>query len=145
MKNINAKFLLTITLVSLGSMASCDGDEFSPAEQMKRLLIGNGSKTWKIQSVTIDDTDQTIQFTGMTMKFSDDAYFTTDGGLVWPSSDTWEFTDLQAIAFYRSDGIEVQIETSGDRLLLSLDWTKTTYGGGRTASIAGEHIFEFGL
>ncbi len=35
-------------------------------------------------------------------------------------------------------------EISATKLVLALAWTKTTLGGGRVESVAGQHVFTFG-
>jgi hypothetical protein len=63
---------------------------------------------------------------------------------VWPSG-SWSFTDANATAFNRGDGISVQLTTLTETsLVMSLAWNKNTLGSGRVESIKGQHVFTMG-
>lgn len=139
------KLFLAIGLISLFGIQSCKKDDPKPTEVAQNQLIGDGNKTWKIQSVAVDGIDQTALFAAMTIKFSSTGYTTSGGGVVWPTPGTWNFVDDTATGFFRGDGIQVQLIVSETSLKLSLPWTLATFGGGRASSIAGAHVFTFGL
>src|SRR6478736_5015726 len=114
MKQVNIKsmnrilVLLFITGVML-QFASCKKADPKPSETevVKEKLT---SSTWTIQNVTVDGVDQTSVYQGLTINFTETTYTTTKGGLVWPASGTWSFTDETATTFKREDGIEVGVE-----------------------------------
>jgi hypothetical protein len=138
----SALFLLAILFFS------CEGDEpLSKEEKTRQLLIGNGStgKVWRVQSVTIDGVDNATLFSNMTIQFSETSFTVANGGVVWPSTSTWSFTDDEANVIERSDGIEMEVEVTENSLELSLSWDKDTFGLGRAASISGKHVFTFGV
>lgn len=134
--------IIIFTLAGLCSLASCKKDDPMPeTERVKELLKTN---TWRIQSVTIDNTDQTALFTGLTLKFTDTNYSTTNGGVVWPASGAWEFTDDTAEKILRSDGVEIRVEeVTATSLKLGLTRTSGTLGPGRVKSLSGNHLFSF--
>lgn len=109
-------------------------------EKLKKLM----ANTWSINAVTVDGVNQTSLFTSMTLNFTKTNYTTTHGGLVWPSSGTWEFVDKQGTTIIRNDDLEIRItELTSTSIKLSLTWESTTFGPGRQESIAGNHVFSF--
>src|SRR5436190_15915809 len=89
-KSYSILILNIITLIGLHSLSSCDKKDPTPQQINTKLLK---SKTWQVQSVTIDDVDKTSDFTGLTLQFQKSTYTTINGGVVWPSSGTWVFDD----------------------------------------------------
>ena len=145
MKNHTLKIFSSLLLLSILICFSCSkSEDVSPEKKTSKLLVGDGNKTWKVQSVSVNGVSQTALFTGLTIKFSDTSYTTANGGVVWPSPGSWAFTDKDAEAFMRGDGISVEVEVTETSLKLYMVWSKTTYGG-RVNSVAGQHIFTFGL
>ena len=137
------KFVATALLMtSMLLLLNCKGKDPEPSatDKVKAQLT---SSTWTLQKVTVDDVDQTSAYSGMTIKFTETTYTTTKGGLVWPASGTWAFTDDTATAFKRDDGVEVKTAATDTSLTLTLTWAKTTLGSGRVESTKGVHIFTF--
>lgn len=133
--------LLAISLLSIQS-CSKKSDPQPETDRVKELLKAN---TWKIQTVTVDNVDKTSVYAGLTLSFTDATYTTTNGGPVWPASGTWQFADDTGKLITRSDDLSISVEeVTTTKLSLKLTWAKTTLGGGRTASIAGSHLFVFG-
>jgi hypothetical protein len=141
MKNI-ATLFVAITVSSLLVLSGCKKDDPQPeTDRVKALLIANA---WRIQTVSADGTDQTALFTGLTLTFTNTNYSTTNGGVVWPASGTWSFTDDTAKKILRSDGQEITVtEATSTSLKLSLTRTTGTLASGRFSSVAGNHIFSF--
>jgi hypothetical protein len=140
-KNINLKiclFLLTLLIVS------CGGDpEPTAAEKNTELMTASGA--WKLQNVLVDGTDKTSVYSGLTIQFTETAFTTTNGGVVWPASGSWSFKDDSGTVINRNDGIEIKlVEVSTSKLVLQLTWTKLTIGPGRVSSLSGSHTFTFG-
>jgi hypothetical protein len=131
-----------LVMVSLLFIAGCKKDDPQPeTARVQDLLKAN---TWVIQSVTVNEVDQTSLFTGLTLSFTNTNYTTTNGGVVWPATGTWEFTDETAKTIERNDGLQITInEITSTSLKLALTWTTTTLGSGRNSSIAGDHEFNF--
>ena len=113
----------------------------TPAELATTKLT---SSPWKVSSVSVDGVDKTSLFTNFNITFTASNYTQTNGGPVWPSG-SWSFTDANATAFNRGDGISVQLTTLTETsLVMSLAWNKNTLGSGRVESIKGQHVFAMG-
>jgi hypothetical protein len=141
MKNINIAASLFV-IIGLLFLTSCKKDDPEPeTARIQKILAAN---SWVIQTVTVNEMDQTNLFTGLTLSFTKTNYSTTNGGVVWPASGTWEFVDETAKTIVRNDGLQITInEVTNTSLKLALTWSTTTLGGGRTASVAGDHEFSF--
>jgi hypothetical protein len=136
-------FALSATL----SLTSCKKDDDPSATEKKlNLLTANG---WSLTRVTVDGVDKTSLFEGLTLNWNEDNTFTVqNGGVIWPGSGTWSFTDGTGQVLFVSltslEDAEVTIETLNETtLIISLHWDETTIGHGRTKSVEGDHIFEF--
>ena len=136
--------LFAMVLLGIFMLNGCSGDdeESIPAtEATKKQLT---STVWKVSKVTIDGVTNTDEFAGLTLEFKENIFTTNNGNVVWPANDTWTFTDSTAKLFERGDGVVVTINSvSASNLTLSLTWDHDTVGGGRTASVSGNYVFEF--
>lgn len=113
----------------------------SPADAMKSILT---SGTWQLQSATVDNVDRTSVYTGLTLAFTATSFTTTNGRVVWPASGTWKFSDDTGKSITLDDALPVSVgEATTSKLILSLSWSKTTFGG-RAQSVNGAHVFTFG-
>lgn len=131
-----------VAVVTLVTLSGC-GEEPS-LSAVEQTLTKMMAKTWTVQNVNISGVDATQSYATMTLKFTETAYTATNGGVVWPASGTWQFTDVTATKVNRNDGLEVTIVEASEAVLkLSFTWTKTTFGGGRSQSVAGVHVFTF--
>jgi hypothetical protein len=142
MKNITTTLFVVISVSSLVLFSGCKKDDPQPeTDRVKGLLIAN---SWRIQTVSVDATDQTTLFTGLTLSFTNTNYNTTNGGVVWPASGTWSFSDNTGKKILRSDGQEITVtEVTATNLKLSLTRAKGTLAPGRVSSVAGNHVFTF--
>lgn len=134
--------IVLLLAVLLLTLAGCDKGNDPTAEEaaLKKLK----SKTWQLKSVTVDGVDRSQDYAGMSIIFSDHAITAVKGGVVWRSQDTWQFTNAQATAFIRGDGVTAELITlTSASLVVRLSWNETTYGPGRVRSVAGEYIFSF--
>ncbi len=142
MKKI-AIIIIAILLTHCGGSKSNDPAPVTEPQRVTSLLK---TGTWKVQSVTVDGTDQSALFKGFTLSFTDAGFASVNGSAVWPSSGTWKFVSDQATSFTRDDGLVVTIQTvSSTQLIISLVWTKTTLGPGRVTSVKGTTVFTLGL
>lgn len=135
---IVAIFTAAILLALLTSCGSKPDIVPNTQDAVKAKMTAN---TWDLQSVSVDGVDQTGVYKNLTIKFTGTNFTSTNGGVVWPASGTWEFTSLDATSFKRDDGIEVNVEATDVTLRLTLTWTKTTLGGGRIESVKGKNVF----
>ena len=67
---------------------ACGSDSPTAKEEATKALT---SGDWKMQSVSVDGTDQTTVYAGLAATFTDTGFSSTRGGLVWPASGTWSF------------------------------------------------------
>jgi hypothetical protein len=148
MKSI--KLLMSIMLISavIVALDSCKGGGGDPepepeteSERVSKLLT---SGTWKLNSLTVDGVAKS-SYAGMTIKFTNNTFTSAKGEPVWPTSGSWSFSDATAKTINRSDQTPINIDAiDASTLTVSLTWTKTTLGPGRTQSVAGKHVFVMG-
>ena len=138
-----------VFLFACSQLISCGGGggddpipEKTKAEEVTAKLTAS---QWKVGSVTVDGVDQSSLFKNFNITFSSTNFTTTNGGVVWPASSNWSFTDTNATGFSRSDGITVQLQEITDTSLkMSMAWSKNTLGPGRIESVKGQHVFTMG-
>ena len=142
------KTLLFSLLIAFPLVFSSCGEETTEIPQTQqektRLILVNSP--WKMQKVTVDGFDQTNIYKDLVLTFLNTQYTSVNGKGVWPANGFWSFENTEATSFLRSDGVRVDIlEITNTSLRLSMDWDETTYiTTGRTTSLDGQHIFEFG-
>src|SRR6478609_5062753 len=111
--------MIVIFLMLMLQLSSCKKEEPSiqETEKVKKVLT---STTWKMQTVTVDGTDETSMYTGLTLKFTDGHYSTTNGKVVWPASGVWIFADNTGKLITRGDGLEISVQQiDTDKLVLN--------------------------
>jgi hypothetical protein len=145
-RNLICALLSIFILLTTLTITSCKEDDPSAAEtNLNRLTAHN----WNLIKVTVDGVDKTSLFTGLALQWNKNQTFgVTSGGVIWPSSGTWSFTDGSGKTLFVSlnsiGDAEVTIETlNNTSLIISLHWDETTLGHGRVRSVEGDHVFEF--
>jgi hypothetical protein len=140
MKNINKNaYSNLMTLMVLALMSGCGSDKDTPGPDAQAMLT---SGTWKMESVTVDGVNKNNEFVNLTISFTKTGFTAVGGVPVWPSAGTWIFTDAEKKSITRNDGTVVNLQNVSDHeLTLALHWNKTTLGGGRVASLQGDHVF----
>jgi hypothetical protein len=134
---------LPIALTSLAiNFSGCSDDKkISRQEEVTAALT---SGTWKVNTVAVGGVDKTSTYKDLSLTFTGTSFTSTNGGVIWPASGTFTFTDANASSIKRNDNLEVQIqEATTASLKLGLTWTKTTLGSGRVESTSGQHVFSF--
>jgi hypothetical protein len=124
------------------NFSNCEppGPAETGADKNKKMLTTGGA--WNLDVVTVGGVDRTSVYEGLTISFTAAGYTAMNGGSVWPSTGTWQFTNDDGTTIARNDGVDISIaEIAEDRLVLSLLWDKTTYGPGRIKSVEGQHVF----
>jgi hypothetical protein len=141
-KEYFGNYSLSIILIALMIVVvSCKEDEPTAQEKNLKLLT---DATWNISSVTVNGTDQSALFDGLTINFTTTSYTTTNGEPVWPLTGTWIFTDDKATSLLLDGSVAATIVMLNENTLkLSFTWDKTTYEEVRNTSVAGGHIFTF--
>ena len=129
-----------VILAGIFQLSGCKKSDPTPSAQdvVKKNME---SATWVVKTVTVDGVDQTSVYQGLTIKFTDNAYTTTNGKAIWPASGTWTFTSADGTTIKRDDGLVITVAATSTSLQLSLTWAETTLG--RVSSVAGLHVFTF--
>lgn len=142
---IPANLVMVLLLIIVLILARCGGGgDPAPATASKQddVKARLTAPTWKIQTVAVDGSDKTSTYKDLSLKFSATGFTSTNGGVVWPANGTWSFTNTDATAVKRDDGVEVKLqEVTDNALKLSLTWSKTTLG--REGSVSGQYVFTF--
>ena len=125
----------------LVTFSNCGSNDPSASEVMTKKLIAH---PWKLSIATVDGTDKTATYSGLTITFTNTGYTATNGLPIWPASGTWQFTGDKATSITRNDGLELAITEATDATLkLTFTWNKTTFETGRAGSVSGLHVFTF--
>jgi hypothetical protein len=148
MRVIVSIFPLLTLLGIMIQLQSCD-DGKGPSTPTQTLVDQETALmtavTWKLQRVTADGVDQEPLFKSMTLKFSNGTFAVTNGGVVWPANGTWKFVDSSGTDFIRDDGVSVTLTNlTATSMTLKLIWATKTIGPGRSASVMGSYVFDFG-
>jgi hypothetical protein len=139
--------LSVLALSAAVSLSSCKKDDDPSATETNLSLLT--AHSWDLTRVTVNGVDKTELFEGLTLHWAENNTFTTThGGVMWPTTGTWSFTDGSGQGLFVSlidlQDAEVSIETLTETtLVVSLHWDETTIGQGRTKSVEGDHVFEF--
>ena len=124
------------------NFSGCSEDKKISRQEEVTAALTSGA--WKVKTVTVDNVDKTSSFKDLGLTFTATSFTSTNGGVIWPATGTFNFTDANATAIKRNDNLEVQVqEATTSSLKLGLTWTKTTLGSGRVESISGQHVFSF--
>lgn len=144
MKKSNLLLALFIGLVFVIGCKPKGPAEPSEKEKQTTLL----SQSWTVKtaanSVTLDGTDVTTDWTGFSLTILSDGTYTATSvasgrEVVWPTPGTWQFqSDTELNTLVRGDGVVITIVV--DESTLQLKFTYTTPGG-RTNGTDGAWIF----
>ncbi len=142
---ISAAFLLITMTAALVHLTGCGGSDPAPLSKQEEVTAKLTAATWKVQNVMVGGIDKSSVYQGLNLKFTDAGFTSTNGAAVWPASGNWLFSDVNATAIIRNDGLTVTLqEVTDTSLKLALTWNKTTIGSGRVESVSGQHVFSFG-
>jgi hypothetical protein len=145
-KSLSTAFGYTAGIIATIFLLSCSkASTPQPASQqdMTKTLLTSATAAapWKIQSSSVDGVDQSALYNGFTIAFTSSSFTTANGGGIWPASGTWNFQGTDATTITRNDGVPVQIQITSSSLVMTINWTKTTLGSGRTESTSGKNVF----
>jgi hypothetical protein len=140
-KGVLKALLMVSSLTALFFISGC-GDNASEPETkriQKILLAGE----WTVQTVTVNNVDQTNSlYKNLKITFSEGNFTSTGGQPVWPATGTWSFSDDSGKKIKRGDAVELTIiEVTDKKLVYTLPWTKTTLSSGRIDSLPGDTKF----
>jgi hypothetical protein len=151
-----ARFLsLTLLAGSALFYASCGGDGGETKSEEETQLEAL-SKTWTLQTATLDTDPRTADFNAMKLTIS--GAFTAGGTYnysitgsaptpsPWPRTGTWKFgadVKSQLIRNPGTENLEVNYTLSGNTLTLEFECDGCDFDGGRVASVDGVWKFTF--
>lgn len=113
-------------------------------ERVSALLKGTGTIPWGISDVTVDGVVLDL-YQGLKVTFTDGAYTSLNGGVIWPPSGTWRFKDESAKVMIREDNLEITIlEIDEKSMKVEFVWANDVFEGGRSKAVAGRHVMILG-
>ena len=134
----NYRYALSLmVLLGLLTAIACGGDD----EDELTIKTTMQGRTWKLQKATVDGIDETDIYEGLTLKFTESAYESTNGHHIFHPIGTWNEATNQTVNFDGELQAEVVLQ-SKEKITLKFDWDDITYGSGRVSSISGAHEFE---
>ena len=147
MKNI----LLFIALIGLLCFANCgSSDEPAPDDppvDLKQQMIDGLSKTWQVNSVTLDGIDVSDDWIGFTLKFDKSKNYiakklSEKSILVWPENGSYTIPNSSNPKnILRNDGIQIVL-SNVTASSVKLSFTISGRSGGRVESLIGDYIFD---
>jgi hypothetical protein len=142
MKKMKVNTALLLLMVSGLLIQACKNDDpQTEADKIRSLLI---SGEWNLETAIVDEVDKTSLYQGLILSFTQTAFTSVNGGVVWPSNGSWEFKDASGETIIRSDGLEIVIATIDESTLqITFTLANGSLGEGRQSSVAGNHVFTF--
>ena len=117
--NIKTLFQLNILVIAICVLTGCkdkdkdDDTGIKETDRVSALLTSSGP--WTVQSVTVDGSDQTALYKDVQLTFTSTSFTTTNGGVIWPASGTWKFTDDTAHSIERDDKLVITLDEVADK------------------------------
>jgi hypothetical protein len=149
------RILSLISLVAiLLTYSSCGGDD--PAEEsVSDVQLGKLSKTWKINTVTLDGVDKIADYASFQLVMSGTKGNTSFGYSTsgrpalspWKASGSWEFGTPVETQIFRDKGTtdELAMTYAVTETTLSITFTFNGAGYSRTGVVKGQWIYTFKL
>jgi len=136
-------------LIVLFTFSNC-GEDNPPQPTDAELRVEALTGTWEVTTVTLDGTDVTTDYDGMTLTFSSSKGYSVSGGdfsPIWQSSGTYDFKtaadgseDISTLV--RDDAVEMTVGNVSDaNLSLSFDFAVSPPC--RTKGVCGGYSFSF--
>lgn len=149
---ILALFFISAVLLTY---AGCKGDDPEPAP-VTDVQFDKLNKTWKINTVSLDGTDKTADYTGFQLTLSGTKgtppfNYATSGRpslSPWPASGKWDFGAAPETQMIRDKGtadeLAMTYAVTESTLTISFTFNGTGYAA-RTGVVKGAWIYTFGL
>ena len=123
--------------LSMFSLLGCGGGP-DPETPQKKSLEKLSSGSWKLSggSIKVDGKDESDQYPGFTLSFTETGYSTTNGGKLFEASGTWKW----------KDGKTDKLMTLGTKQITITELTESklvfefTFGGAVAAGTAGSYV-----
>lgn len=147
MKNI----LFCLVLIGLICFANCGSSEEpapdDPPVDLQQELIDGISKTWQVNSVTLDAVDVSADWTGFTLKFDKSKNYTAKklsekSILVWPENGSYTIPNANHPKnVLRDDGTQIVL-SNVTATSVKLSFTISGRSDGRVESLIGDYVFD---
>ena len=149
------RILSLIGLVAvLLTYSSCGGDD-PASESVSDVQLGKLSKTWKINTVTLDGVDKIADYTSFQLVLSGTKGNTSFGYSTsgrpalspWKASGSWEFGAAPETQMIRDKGTadELAMTYAVTETTLSITFTFNGAGYSRTGVVKGQWVYTFKL
>ena len=141
-------FLGLIVLALLVTFSNCKkkGEDEKTAEELRLELM---ARTWNVTNATLDGTNVTTDYSGMTLTFTTSKGYSVSGGdftPVWPASGTFDFASASNVNQFtrQPDNVDVTIVSITEtNMTLSFTFATTGRKAGRTTGVDGDYVFDF--
>ena len=132
------KLMICAIALSMFSLLGCGGDDGPPPETVQQIAEKKLSGTWKIAggSIKVDGVDETAQYPGFSLSFTEKNYSSSNGGKLFKPSGTWKWKDATTDKNITlgTKGITIT-ELTASKLV----FTFTFSGGSVAAGISGAY------
>ena len=154
MKALRILSLLFVSSLLLTFLSCKKDDQATPP--VTDVQFDKLSKTWKINTVSLDGVDKTSDYTGFQVTFSGTKgtppfNYATSGRPTlspWPASGTWDFGAAPETQIIRDKGtadeLSVTYAVTEATLTISFTFNGTGYSA-RTGVVKGAWVYTFGL
>jgi hypothetical protein len=141
-------------MATLLTYSSCKKDDPEP-EPLTDIQLGKLAKTWKINTVTLDNVDKLSDYTNFTLTLTGTKGNTSFGYSTanrpslspWKASGSWEFGASPETQMIRDKGTadELAMTYSVNETTLSITFTFNGAGYSRTGVVKGQWVYTFKL
>ena len=129
------KLMICAIALSMFSLLGCGGGPAPKTDQQK--AFENLSGSWKLSggSIKVDGKDESTQYPGFSLSFTEAGYTSSNAGKLFKASGTWKW----------KDGKTAKLITLGTKELTITELTKSklvftfTFAGAGAAGIAGSY------
>ena len=142
-------------VVALLTYSGCGGDD-TPEEPLSDVQLGKLTKTWKVQSVSLDGVDKTADYTSFQLVLNGTKGTTSFGYSTsgrpslspWKSSGAWEFGTAVETQIVRDKGTADELAMTYSVTESTLQITFTYNGSGYTSRagvVKGQWVYNMKL
>ncbi|HEX7016393.1 MAG TPA: lipocalin family protein [Cyclobacteriaceae bacterium] len=155
MKIIPRMLSILVAVAMAVSLTNC-GDDDDGGSSEEEAQLGKLVGTWTLSSASLDGTDRTTDFPGLTLTVS--GTFSQGGTYAysftgtrpnpspWPASGTWKFDANPSSQIIRLDDgqkMNYSLGNSNAQLTIEFNYQGSGFAGGRIEEVAGNWQFVF--
>ena len=143
---MNNKHIISLVLIGLIAFSfGCEPKTVDPAKstdlELQLEALMNNNTAWGLNGGTVvkDGFDVSSQFDGFALSIGEFTYTSQNSlNTAWPSAGSWEFINDNPNKILRSDGVEITVNITASKLVLS--YTVSNIGG-KASGINGNYEF----